>query len=115
MGRSAVFQLSWSTHDASRVSHLPHSAVVLSLQCATYSISLRCWSNVKQMGDGKSKSWLRTRVEKTLVKGLTRAYSTVQVDPDKFLLQLRTAYRVPISGYHGVYSLEVGELDSVAA
>jgi hypothetical protein len=66
------------------------------------------------MGDGKSKSWLRTRVEKTLVKGLTRAYSTVQVDPDKFLLQLRTAYRVPISGYHGVYSLEVGELDSVA-
>jgi hypothetical protein len=66
------------------------------------------------MSDGKSKSWLRTRVEKTLVKGLTRAYSTVQVNPDKFLLQLRTAYRVPISGYHGVYSLEVGELDSVA-
>ena len=34
--------------------------------------------------------------------GLTRAYSTVRVDPDKFLLQLRAAYRVPISGYHGV-------------
>jgi len=61
-----------------------------------------------------SKSWLRTRIEKTLVKGLTRAYSTVQVDPNKFLLQLRTAYRVPISGYHGVYSLEIGELDAVA-
>jgi hypothetical protein len=61
-----------------------------------------------------TKSWLRTRVEKTLVKGLTRAYSTVQVDPDKFLLQLRTAYRMPISGYHGVYSLEMGELDVVA-
>src|SRR6202167_1816191 len=61
-----------------------------------------------------SKSWLRARVEKTLVKGLTRAYSTVQVDPEKFLVQLRTAYRMPISGYHGTYSLEMGELDAVA-
>jgi hypothetical protein len=66
------------------------------------------------MASGASKSWLRTRVEKTLVKGLTRAYSTVQVDPGKFLVQLRTAYRLPISGYHGVYSLEMGELDTVA-
>jgi hypothetical protein len=66
------------------------------------------------MADGESKSWLRGRVEKTLVQGLTRAYSTVQVDPDKFLMQLRTAYRMPISGYHGVYSLEVCEIDAVA-
>jgi hypothetical protein len=62
----------------------------------------------------ESKSWLRVRAEKAVVKGLTRAYSTVQVDPQKFLLQLRTAYRLPVSGYHGVYSLEVGELDMVA-
>jgi hypothetical protein len=61
------------------------------------------------------KSWLRERVETAMVKGLTRAYSTVRVDPAKFLLQLRAAYRVPISGYHGVYSLEIGELDVVAA
>jgi EcsC protein family len=60
------------------------------------------------------KSWLRRRVETALVTGWTRAYSTVRVDPQKFLWQLRTAYRVPISGYHGVYSLEIGELDSVA-
>jgi hypothetical protein len=66
------------------------------------------------MADVESKSWLRGRVDKTLVKGLTRAYSTVQVDSDKFLLQLRTAYRMPISGYHGVYSLEIGEIDAVA-
>jgi hypothetical protein len=62
----------------------------------------------------QEKSWLRRRVETAMVKGLTRAYSTVRVDPDKFLLQLRTAYRVPISGYHGVYSLEMGEIDAVA-
>ena len=49
-----------------------------------------------------------------MTKGLTRAYSTVRVDPDKFLLQLQTAYRVPISGYHGLYSLDIGEVDAVA-
>jgi hypothetical protein len=60
------------------------------------------------------KSWLRRRAETALADGLTRAYSTVRVDPDKFLLQLRAAYRVPISGYHGVFSLEIHELDIVA-
>ena len=60
------------------------------------------------------KSWLRRRVETALIKGLTRAYSSVQVDPGKFLLQLRTAYRMPISSYHGVYSLDIGEVDAVA-
>src|SRR5579864_6264404 len=65
------------------------------------------------MGEER-KSWLVRRVEKGLMKGLTRAYSTVRVDPEKFLWQLRTAYRVPISGYHGVFSLEVGEIDVVA-
>src|SRR5947208_2798096 len=63
---------------------------------------------------GQGKTWLRRRVEGALEKGLTRAYKTVQVDPDKFLLQLRVAYRVPISGYHGVFSLEMSELDNVA-
>jgi len=63
----------------------------------------------------ESKSWLRSRAEKALVKGLTRAYSTVQVDPERFLLQLRSAYRLPISSYHGVYSLEIGEVDAVAS
>jgi len=65
------------------------------------------------MGE-ENKSWLRRKVEKALTKGFTRAYETVRVDPQKFLWQLRAAYRVPISGYHGVFSLEVGELDNVA-
>jgi hypothetical protein len=60
------------------------------------------------------KSWLRNRAEQALAKGFTRAYETVRVDPQKFLLQLRVAYRMPISGYHGVFSLEVPELDVVA-
>jgi hypothetical protein len=69
---------------------------------------------VENVSELNSKSWLRTRVEKALSKGLTRAYSTVQVDPGKFLVQLRAAYRLPISGYHGIYSLEMGEIDVVA-
>src|SRR5580693_8165852 len=66
------------------------------------------------MADAESKSWLRRNVEKTLIKGLTRAYSTVQVDPARFLVQLRSAYRLPISGYHGLFSLEIGEVDALA-
>ena len=57
---------------------------------------------------------MRRRVETALSKGFNRAYTTVRVDPDKFLLQLRAGYRVPISGYHGVFSLEIHELDVVA-
>jgi hypothetical protein len=66
------------------------------------------------MADSEPKSWLRGRAEKALSKGLTRVYSTVQVDPARFLLQLRAAYQLPVSGYHGVYSLEIRELDTVA-
>jgi uncharacterized protein (DUF697 family) len=66
------------------------------------------------MTEIQRKSWFRGRVETALMKGLTRAYSTVQVDRDKFLIQVRAAYRLPISSYQGVYSLDVAELDSVA-
>ena len=57
---------------------------------------------------------MRRRVEGALTTGFNRAYTTVRVDPDKFLLQLRAGYRVPISWYHGVFSLEIHELDVVA-
>ena len=66
------------------------------------------------MTEIQRKPWFRGRVETALMKGLTRAYSTVQVDHDKFLLQVRAAYRLPISNYQGVYSLDVSELDAVA-
>ena len=47
-------------------------------------------------------------------RAFTKAYETVKVDPGKFLLQLRAAYGLPISTFHGVYSIEVGHLDSLA-
>src|SRR5467141_3128726 len=66
------------------------------------------------MTEMQRKPWFRGRVETALMRGLTRTYSTVQVDHDKFLLQVRAAYRLPISSYQGVYSLDVSELDAVA-
>jgi hypothetical protein len=61
------------------------------------------------------KSWLRRRVEAGLQKGLTHAYETVKVNPDKFLIQLRAAYDLPVTSFKGMHNLDVGQLDDVAA
>ena len=60
------------------------------------------------------KSWLRRRAEGAIRSGLTRAYETVRVDPERFLFQLRAAYGLPIVTFHGVYSVEMSRLDDVA-
>jgi len=61
-----------------------------------------------------NKSWLRSRIETGLVRGLTHAYETVKVNPDKFLIQLRAAYDLPIMSFEGMHTLELGRLDEVA-
>ena len=61
------------------------------------------------------QAWLTRKVENALKRGFNHAYETVRVDPGKFLLQLRAAYGLPISSFHGVYSVEPGQLDEVAA
>lgn len=66
------------------------------------------------MSEEVQKSWIRRRVEKAAGRAFTKAYKTVKVDPVKFLLELRSAYSLPISTFHGVYSIEVGHLDNVA-
>ena len=65
------------------------------------------------MADEK-KSWLRRRAEEAIRGGLTRAYETVKVDPERFLFQLRAAYGLPIVTFQGVYSVEMSRLDDVA-
>jgi hypothetical protein len=60
------------------------------------------------------KSWLRNRVELAVRRGLTEAYDTVKVDPEKYLLKLRIAYGVPVTSYAGMFSVPVEELDNVA-
>jgi uncharacterized protein (DUF697 family) len=61
------------------------------------------------------QSWLRERAEAGLRRGFERAYHTVKVDPGKFLLQVRAAYGLPVSSFQGLYTVEVGLLDDVAA
>ncbi len=67
-----------------------------------------------QMPEADKKSWLRLRAEGAIRRGLTRAYETVRVDPDRFLMQLRAAHGLPITDFRGVYTLEVNNLDEVA-
>jgi len=43
-----------------------------------------------------------------------RAYKTVRVDPDRFLLELRSAYGLPVTNFHGMYTIEPPVLDPVA-
>jgi hypothetical protein len=61
------------------------------------------------------KSWLRRRIETGLVRGLTHAYETIKVNPDKFLIQLRAAYDLPVTSFQGMHTVELGHLDDVAA
>jgi EcsC protein family len=60
------------------------------------------------------KSWLRRRIEKSLSNALWRAYKTVRVDPDRFLMELRAAHGLPVSSFQGMYSVEPAVLDTVA-
>lgn len=62
----------------------------------------------------EKKTWLRRRVEDALQRGFMQAYESVKVDPNNFLLQLRTGYALPISTYDGVFSLPEEHLDAVA-
>jgi EcsC protein family len=67
-----------------------------------------------RMASVEKKSWLRHRAETAIRKGLTRAYETIKVDPERFLFQLRAAYGLPIVTFKGVYSVEMARLDDVA-
>ncbi|HXM21815.1 MAG TPA: EcsC family protein [Terriglobales bacterium] len=66
------------------------------------------------MAEQQRKSWLRRRVENALRRGFQHAYETVKVNPNKFLLQLRAAYGVPINSFQGIYSVDVSLLDDLA-
>ena len=60
------------------------------------------------------KSWLRHRVEGALTKALWRAYKTVRVNPERFLMEIRAAHGLPVSSFQGMYSVELPVLDTVA-
>ncbi|HYL13711.1 MAG TPA: EcsC family protein [Terriglobales bacterium] len=67
------------------------------------------------MVEPSKHSWLARRAEEALRRGFTRAYDTVKVDPGKYLLQLQAAHGLPISSFHGLFSVDLGRLDDVAS
>src|SRR5436309_8726137 len=60
------------------------------------------------------KSWFRRRAEKAFTKALMRAYKTVRVDPQRFLLEVRAAHGLPVTSFQGMYTVEPPVLDTVA-
>jgi EcsC protein family len=67
------------------------------------------------MSERGPKSWLRRKLEASLRQGFERAYETVRVDSDKFLLELRMAYGMPVASFEGVYSMDLSRLDDLAS
>ena len=70
--------------------------------------------DMEHMADPEKKGWLARRIQTGLQKGLTRAYSTVAVNPADYLCHLRSAHNLPVVNYHGLYSVPVKQLDDVA-
>ncbi|HZM12391.1 MAG TPA: EcsC family protein [Candidatus Limnocylindrales bacterium] len=66
------------------------------------------------MTDPTRKSWMRRGVEGAVRSAFMKAYSTVKVNPEKYLDHLRMAYNLPASTYEGMYSVDPGTLDHIA-
>lgn len=60
------------------------------------------------------KSRLRRRTEDALSKALMRAYKTVRVDPERFLMEIRAGYGIPVTCFRGMFSVEPPVLDTLA-
>ena len=60
------------------------------------------------------KSWLRRRTEKALSGALMRAYKTVRVEPERFLIELRANHGLAVGSFQGMYSLDVAVLDELS-
>ena len=62
----------------------------------------------------ENKGWLRRKIESAIRRrGFTNAYETVKGDPERFMVQLRAGYSLPIRTYDGVFSVPVEQLDAV--
>ncbi len=58
----------------------------------------------------QKSGWLTTRVE----NALKRAYATIRVEPDEYLMQLRMAHDLPVQSYDGMFSAPIDQLDAIA-
>ena len=71
--------------------------------------------DAREMKEASEKpSWLTRRVQAALQSGFTRAYETIKVEPQDFLLHLQTAHGLPVRSYDGMLSVPVTSLDDIA-
>jgi len=59
-------------------------------------------------------SWIRRRAEQAIKLGLLRAYRSVGVNPEKFLLQLRRAYGLRIASFREMNKVPLSVVDYLA-
>ena len=62
-------------------------------------------------GTEDKSGWLATRVENALKK----AYVTIRVEPDEYLMQLRMAHGLPVQSYEGIFTIPIEQLDAIAS
>jgi hypothetical protein len=72
-------------------------------------IGVNCYSMAQQL----KSSWLVGRAQAAIQRGLTQAYETVKVDPQKYLLKLRAAHGLPITSFRDMYALPPEVLDEL--
>lgn len=66
------------------------------------------------MAEPPRQPWLTRQLEAALRRGLSHGYNSIRVDPEKFLMELRAAHGLPISGFSGVFSIPVERIDQLA-
>ena len=66
------------------------------------------------MANKVKKSLMRRGVEAAVRGAFMKAYTTVKVDPEKYMEHLRMAHNLPALTYSGVYSVDPETLDGIA-
>jgi len=66
------------------------------------------------MPDLQPKSLMRRALEAAIRRAFTRAYETIQVDPEKYMAHLRAAYGIPAITYDGIFGVDQHMLDHIA-
>lgn len=59
-------------------------------------------------------TWIARRVQTAIQGGLSRAYESLKVDTDAYLVHLRQAHGLPIESFAQVYSIHPNVLESIA-
>lgn len=62
----------------------------------------------------QNSSWLARRVQSALHKGFSRAYESIKIEPENFLLYLRASHGLPVQSYDGMVSVPIDQLDDIA-